>query len=105
MTVLQTGTFRHGTFGFPIEVTLSSSPISLVGCTAIHLDMKRPNEVVAGISRALVLPGAIVNATTGVITWDVLNGDLPVIGNYSFTLTIAFGPSEQLVVDGEMKVS
>ncbi len=104
-TVTQEGIFRHGTFGFPVEITLSSTPISLAAATAINLSVKRPCETDYDISADLVVPDAIINSTTGIIQWVPVEGDLTVKGTYHLTLTIAFDPTMTLTVDGTMRVT
>jgi hypothetical protein len=105
MTVSQIGVFRHGMFGFPVEITLSSGPIPLASVTQIHLAVKRPSESTPGISRNLTLPDAVLDAANGVIAWQILDGEIPVVGVYNFTLTINYGTNERLIVDAMMKVS
>ncbi len=105
-TVSQVGTFKSGTYGFPVNISLAATPISLAGATAVHLDVKRPSEDPSpGIAFRDLTLSSITDAVNGVITWTVLNGDLTVLGNYSLTLTIDFGVNMRLVVDATMMVS
>lgn len=105
MTITQTGVFRHGTFGFPIQITLSATPFSLAGATAINVAIKRPRELNYSISRDLTLPGAIIDAPNCQIEMIAQDGDLPRSGTYNLTITTEFGPSQRLIVDGTMEVS
>jgi hypothetical protein len=105
MTVTQEGVFRHGTFGLPVDITLSATPIDLAGATAISIAVKRPDETDYDITADLTLPDAIIDEDGGEIEWLPAEGDLTVKGTYHLVLTILFGPTMTLTVEGTMRVS
>lgn len=109
MTRSQTGVFVHGTYGFPVNITLSSTPdpaIDLTTVTSMALTLDRPAESgLDSLSIALGVPSAIVNAAAGIIQWVPASGDLPVAGMYHFTITLVFPAPAQLTIAGTMKVT
>ena len=103
MTVSQTGRFRNGTYGFDVEIKLSDREnISLAAATVISLQMFKPDKTLL-FTRNLGL-GAILNSTIGIIKWTIQDGDMPVAGTYTATLTITFEPGRVLIVDGRFSV-
>jgi hypothetical protein len=101
MTVTQEGIFRHGTFGFPVEITLSSTPVDLTLATSVALAVKRPKEDAYNIS---AVP-TVIDIPAGKLRWLPVSGDLTGAGVYHLLITVAFGPTMTLTVDGTMKVS
>jgi hypothetical protein len=105
MTIEQDGTFRHGTSGFPVDVTLANPPIPpVVLTTLISLSMAvtRPDQTT--YARSLAVPGCVIDALAGIIEFVVQVGDLTVPGIYRITFTPVF-PAGPLPVDGTMKVT
>jgi hypothetical protein len=113
MTISQVGRYRHGMYGYPVEVELSpeegENPVDLTGATALSLSLQRVNpKTDTMVARELLLgditsPGGGV--TNPVITWTVLDGDLPVAGQYEMILTVDFGPTQRFIADGKFAVS
>lgn len=113
MTISQIGRYRHGMYGYPVEVELSpeegEAPVDLTGASALSLSLQRVNpRTDTAIERDLPL-GNITSAgggiTNPVITWTVLEGDLPSAGQYEMILTVDFGPTQRFIADGKFAVS
>lgn len=113
MTISQKGRYRHGMYGYPVEVELSpeegEDPVDLTGATALSLSLQRVNPKTDTIVERGLSLGDITSAgggvTNPVITWTVLNGDLPAAGQYEMILTIDFGPPQRFIADGKFSVS
>ena len=105
MTISQSGSFEHGTYGFPVKIQLAGNDVSLVDATVIHIAVRRPAQSSYNIARDLIIPDDIVDIERGIIKWPVLSGELTVRGYYRIVVTIDFGAETRLTVDGDMLVT
>jgi len=103
MTLSQTGTFEHGTAGFTVRIQLGPASIGIAWATEVNIKVRRPTEEDYGIDKNLGVE-SIIDEVVGIIGWPLVDGDIPVEGNYELVVTVT-GPSITLVVDGTMKVT
>jgi hypothetical protein len=112
-TISQVGHYRHGMYGYPVLVELEPEdgepPVNLAGATAVGLTLQRVNPITDSVVTRDLGTGVITEPggglTNPIITWLVLEDDIPLKGQYEMVLTIDFGSTQRFIADGKFAVS
>lgn len=98
--VVQTGTFYHGTSGYPVRVTLGI-PLSAGDLEGIDIVLIKPNG--ARITR--VDSGVVVDDVAGVFDFIPQAGDLSMAGEYVFSVLVKKTGARRLATEGAFLVA
>lgn len=109
MTKKQTGRYRHGVYGYPVTIELvpveGAEIISFAGLTKVTLSLKSNlSGSAAAVERELAVPGCIESESPAAIKWTVLDGDIPTVGPYRVVLTLDYGDTQRMIVEGLLDV-